>query len=61
MISFKALRLHAGPTARRHIEQNGLLPQDIGVVPGAGAENTTRSSHAPMALRLTTLVKNAAP
>ena len=35
MPSFKALRLHAGPTARRHIEQNGLLPQDIGVVPGA--------------------------
>lgn len=35
MPSFKALRLHAGPTARRHIEQNGLRPQDIGVVPGA--------------------------
>ena len=31
----KALRLHAGPTARRHMEQNGLRPQDIGVVPGA--------------------------
>lgn len=31
----KALRLHAGPIARRHIEQNGLRPQDIGVVPGA--------------------------
>jgi hypothetical protein len=31
----KALRLHAGPSARRHIEQNGLRPQDIGVVPGA--------------------------
>ena len=35
MISFKALRLHAGPSARRHIEQTGLRPQDIGVVPGA--------------------------
>ena len=35
MPSFKALRLHAGPTARRHLEQNGLQPQDIGVVPGA--------------------------
>jgi hypothetical protein len=35
MPSFKALRLHAGPTARRHIAQNGLRPQDIGVVPGA--------------------------
>jgi hypothetical protein len=31
----KALRLHAGPSARRHIEQTGLRPQDIGVVPGA--------------------------
>ena len=31
----KALRLYAGPIARRHIEQNGLRPQDIGVVPGA--------------------------
>ena len=31
----KALCLHAGPIARRHIEQNGLQPQDIGVVPGA--------------------------
>jgi len=31
----KALRIYAGPQARRHIEQNGLRPQDIGVVPGA--------------------------
>ncbi len=31
----KALRLYAGPLARRHIEQNGLQPKDIGVVPGA--------------------------
>jgi hypothetical protein len=31
----KALRLHAGPTARRHLAQNGLRPQDIGVIPGA--------------------------
>lgn len=31
----KALRLYAGPKARQHIEQNGLQPQDIGVVPGA--------------------------
>lgn len=30
-----ALRIYAGPTARKHIEQNGLRPQDIGVVPGA--------------------------
>ena len=28
----KALRLHAGPTARRHLEQNGLRPQYIGLV-----------------------------
>ena len=31
----KALRIYAGPKARRHIEQDGLRPQDIGVVPGA--------------------------
>ncbi|UUZ63646.1 phospholipase [Polaromonas sp. P1-6] len=31
----KALRIYAGPKARQHIEQNGLQPQDIGVVPGA--------------------------
>jgi hypothetical protein len=31
----KALRIHAGPAARRHIEQHGLRPQDVGVIPGA--------------------------
>lgn len=31
----RALRLYAGPQARLHIEQNGLKPQDVGVVPGA--------------------------
>ncbi len=31
----KALRIYAGPRARAHIEQNGLNPDDIGVVPGA--------------------------
>lgn len=31
----KALRIHAGPLARAHIEKNGLHPGDIGVVPGA--------------------------
>ena len=30
-----ALRIYAGPKARRHIEQQGLQPQDVGVVPGA--------------------------
>lgn len=30
-----ALRIYAGPAARRHIERNGLQPQDVGVVPGA--------------------------
>ena len=30
-----ALRLYAGPRARRHIEREGLGPQDIAVVPGA--------------------------
>lgn len=31
----KALRIYAGPKARQHIGQRGLMPQDIGVVPGA--------------------------
>lgn len=31
----KALRIYAGPAARRHIAQHGLRPQDVGVVPGA--------------------------
>ena len=30
-----ALRLYAGPAARRHIEQHGLRPQDVGIVPAA--------------------------
>jgi hypothetical protein len=30
-----ALRLYAGSAARRHIEQHGLRPQDVGVVPAA--------------------------
>lgn len=30
-----ALRLYAGPAARRHIEQHGLLPAHVGAVPGA--------------------------
>ena len=29
----QALRFHAGPAARRHIEQHGLRPQDVGVIP----------------------------
>ena len=35
MAAARALRIHAGPRARRHIEQHGLRPQDISVVPGA--------------------------
>ncbi len=31
----QALRIYAGPGARRHIERQGLQPQDIHVVPGA--------------------------
>ncbi|MBK7052623.1 MAG: hypothetical protein RL710_3429 [Pseudomonadota bacterium] len=31
----QALCLYAGPTARKHIEKNGLQPGDIGTVPGA--------------------------
>ena len=30
-----ALRLYAGPTARRHIEQHGLRPHDVGIIPAA--------------------------
>ncbi|WP_332813605.1 patatin-like phospholipase family protein [Ramlibacter sp.] len=31
----RALRLYAGPRARRHVGQHGLGPQDVSVVPGA--------------------------
>jgi hypothetical protein len=31
----KSLRIYAGPQARRHLERNGLRPQDVGIVPGA--------------------------
>lgn len=30
-----ALRIYAGPLARRHIEQQGLRPSDVRVIPGA--------------------------
>lgn len=30
-----ALRIYAGPLARRHIDQHGLRPQDVAVVPAA--------------------------
>ncbi len=35
MTTPRALRLYAGPAARRHIERHGLQPADIGVIPGA--------------------------
>lgn len=31
----QALRLYAGPMARRHIEDHGLRPQDVGAIPAA--------------------------
>jgi len=31
----KALRIYAGPAARRHIEAQGLRPQDVRTIPGA--------------------------
>ena len=31
----QALRIYAGPKAMQRIAQNGLRPQDVGVVPGA--------------------------
>ena len=34
-MALQALRLHAGPAARRHIARHGLQPGDIGVVAGA--------------------------
>jgi hypothetical protein len=34
-MAIRALRIHAGPRARQHIERHGLRPQDISVVPGA--------------------------
>jgi hypothetical protein len=30
-----ALRIYAGPEARRHIERHGFQPADVGIVPGA--------------------------
>lgn len=35
MCPMKALRIHAGPSARQHLEQHGLQPRDVGVIPGA--------------------------
>jgi hypothetical protein len=31
----QALRIYAGPKSMQHIAQNGLQPQDVGVIPGA--------------------------
>lgn len=31
----RALNLYAGPVARRHVEQYGLQPEDVGVIPAA--------------------------
>lgn len=31
----RALRIHAGPAARRHLRERGLRPSDVGVIPGA--------------------------
>lgn len=31
----KALRIYAGPRARLHLQQHGLRPADVGVIPGA--------------------------
>ncbi|MFN3437199.1 MAG: patatin-like phospholipase family protein [Acidovorax sp.] len=31
----KALRIHAGPRARQHLEQHGLQPGDVSVIPAA--------------------------
>jgi hypothetical protein len=31
----QALRIYAGPGARRHIERHGLQPSDVGIVPAA--------------------------
>ncbi len=34
-MTMKALRIYAGPAARKHIEANGLRPQDVRTIPGA--------------------------
>lgn len=34
-MTMHALHLYAGPAARRHIEQHGLQPADVGVIPAA--------------------------
>lgn len=31
----KALRIHAGPVARQHLQHHGLQPADVGVIPAA--------------------------
>ncbi|MCB2018850.1 MAG: phospholipase, partial [Hydrogenophaga sp.] len=31
----QALRLYAGPQARRHLERHGLQPAHVGAIPGA--------------------------
>lgn len=35
MAAMQALRIYAGPQARRHLEQHGLAPAHVGTVPGA--------------------------
>lgn len=35
MTTMNALHIHAGPAARRHIEQHGLSPRDIRLIPAA--------------------------
>ncbi|MGE0100635.1 MAG: phospholipase, partial [Hydrogenophaga sp.] len=30
-----ALRLYAGPKALQHLQQQGLRPQDVGIIPAA--------------------------
>ena len=35
IVRMKALRIHAGPGALRHLQQNGLQPAHVGVIPAA--------------------------
>jgi hypothetical protein len=34
-MALQALHIHAGPTARRHLERNGLRPEDVRAIPAA--------------------------
>ena len=42
----KALHIHAGPRARQHLEQHGLQPADVHVIPAAAGGMLTERGRA---------------